>query len=106
MNLIGTFHDCGYHEYLKSLDGWNNVIYYGQKDRNFVAKKLANSLCGIVTFLPVPNHVNSLPNKLFEYLSAGLPVIASDFNLWKKIIHKNNCVYVLIHQVLKKFLGQ
>lgn len=33
----------------------------------------------------------SLPNKIFEYMSSGLPVIASNFPEMKKIIEKNNC---------------
>ena len=34
-------------------------------------------------------------NKLFEYMSAGLPIICSDYTLWKEMINKYNCgVYV------------
>ena len=39
----------------------------------------------------MPNHVNALPNKMFEYMSAGLPVIASNFPLWKEIVEGNKC---------------
>lgn len=44
----------------------------------------------MVTFLPEPNHLNSQPNKMFEYMSASLPVICSNFPLWKSIIEVNN----------------
>lgn len=30
-------------------------------------------------------------NKLFEYMSAGLPIICSDYSLWKDIINKYKC---------------
>lgn len=38
-----------------------------------------------------PNYVDAQPNKMFEYMSAGLPVIASNFPLWKEIIEGNQC---------------
>ncbi len=37
------------------------------------------------------NHYYSLPNKLYEYMMAGLPVIASDFPEMARIINKHNC---------------
>ena len=32
-----------------------------------------------------------LPVKMFEYMAAGLLIIASDFPLWKTIIENNEC---------------
>ena len=41
--------------------------------------------------LTVLNYIDALPVKMFEYMQAGIPVIASDFPLWKEIIANNNC---------------
>ena len=46
---------------------------------------------GIVTFLPTPNNLSCLPNKLFEYMQLCLPVIASNFPHYADIIGKSNC---------------
>ena len=49
------------------------------------------SLVGMVTLFPESNYIVSLPNKMFEYMAIGLPVIASNFPLWREIIEDNNC---------------
>jgi glycosyltransferase involved in cell wall biosynthesis len=46
---------------------------------------------GIVCLHPVERYTMALPVKLFEYMAAGLPVIASNFPLWKDIVEGNNC---------------
>jgi glycosyltransferase involved in cell wall biosynthesis len=76
---------------LIKCDGWESVEEFGFLDRNSVVETFEKSIAGLVTFLPLPNHIESQPNKLFEYMSAGLPVIASNFPLWKKIVEENKC---------------
>lgn len=88
LKLAGEFEN----DQLKSMILKNkSIIYLGHLNRKHVKDLFSNSIAGIVTYLPVPNHINSQPNKLFEYMSAGLPVIASNFPLWKDIVEKNNC---------------
>ncbi|MBK7133934.1 MAG: glycosyltransferase [Bacteroidales bacterium] len=41
------------------------------------------------------NYAFSLPNKLFDYLSAGIPVIAGDLPEVSKIISENNCGIII-----------
>lgn len=74
-----------------TLNNHKNIEYLGMLKRPEVREVLHLSVAGIVTFLPEPNNVNAQPNKMFEYMSAGIPVICSDFPLWRKIIEKYNC---------------
>ncbi|MCY1267415.1 Glycosyl transferases group 1 [compost metagenome] len=84
--LCGQFSDATYEAELRALPGWKQVEYLGQVDRTRLRGVMGESMAGIVTFLPEPNHVDAQPNKLFEYMSASLPVIASDFPLWRLLI--------------------
>lgn len=56
-----------------------------------VISKAAEADVGIVTYLPITlNNLYASPNKLFEYLQAGLPVVGSDLPFIKKIVVENN----------------
>ncbi len=76
---------------LKRLFGWRHVDALGFVDREGVSATMARSIAGMVLFHPEPNHVAAQPNKMFEYMSAGIPVIASNFALWKEIVEGAEC---------------
>jgi glycosyltransferase involved in cell wall biosynthesis len=89
--LAGPFDSQTEFEYVSSLPGWKNVRYLGVLDRSGVRDLLNRVMAGLVLFLPEPNHIEAQPNKMFEYMSAGIPVIASDFPLWRDIIEGCGC---------------
>lgn len=91
MIMCGSFESDAFAKELMSMPGWKFVDYRGIVNRSEVKRIMTCSSAGIVNFLPGPNHINSQPNKMFEYMSAGLPVISSNFPLWAEIIQKNKC---------------
>ncbi len=91
LNLAGAFDQQSFEERLKSLEEWKSVNDFGLVDRSMTRKIMGDSKIGLVTFFPVPNHVDAQPNKMFEYMSAGIPVIGSHFPLWKAILEVNKC---------------
>lgn len=67
------------------------IDYRGWMDRKQIASSYSTSIAGIVALHATPNHLESLPIKMFEYMAAGLPIIASDFPLWRSIVDKYEC---------------
>jgi glycosyltransferase involved in cell wall biosynthesis len=74
---------------LMDLPGWQRVKLLGWQTRAQIAELLNKARFGIVMFLPIANHLNSEPTKLFEYMSAGLPVIASNIPHWEILVKEN-----------------
>ena len=90
LNLAGYFSPKTLEKKIKQLPGWKKVKWYGFLDKHEFLK-LNKNLIGLVNLLKTPNHINSLPNKMFEYMSYKIPVLVSNFPLWKKITKLNNC---------------
>jgi glycosyltransferase involved in cell wall biosynthesis len=95
LHLAGHFNPPSFKKELEGLSGWKKVVYHGSLDRPSLAKLMSEARVGIVPFLDLPNHREALPNKLFEYMSAALPVIATNFPNWEKLIFEANCGFVV-----------
>ncbi len=91
LDLAGPFSNQEIEKQIKNSAGYDNVRYHGVLDRSGVKSVLSSVKIGIVTLLPTPSYVESLPIKLFEYMLSGIPVIASNFELWRPIVLANNC---------------
>jgi glycosyltransferase involved in cell wall biosynthesis len=93
--LAGRFDTPALEARVRALPAWRHVDYRGVLPRASVAPVFAEARLGLVLFHPTANHVESQPNKLFEYLAAGLPVVASHFPLWRQIIEGARCGLVV-----------
>ncbi len=89
--LAGPFSDPEYEKVLAAHKAWPRVDYLGYISHERVNQVYNESFAGLVLLLPYPNHIESQPMKMFEYMSAGLPVVASNFELWEEIILPNKC---------------
>jgi glycosyltransferase involved in cell wall biosynthesis len=78
-----------------SMPDWPAVRYEGWKSRQGIADLLADGRAGLVILKPVEHEMVSLPIKLFEYMAAGLPVISSDFPVWREIVESSNCALLI-----------
>lgn len=76
---------------LEALPGWTRVDFSGWASRPQVADILGQVRAGLVVLHPIENYLESFPVKMFEYMAAGLPVIASDFPLWRQIVKGAGC---------------
>lgn len=91
LNLVGEFTEQELKRQINLKKGWHRVKDFGFLDRAGIKKIFSNSLAGLVVFHPLPNHIHAQPNKIFDYMSAGIPVIASNFPLWREIVETNQC---------------
>jgi glycosyltransferase involved in cell wall biosynthesis len=76
---------------LRSEPGWERVDFRGWLPRSGVDGVLREARVAVLPFLPVAGHEDALPNKLFEYMAAGLPVVASAFPAWREIVEDAGC---------------
>lgn len=91
LTLAGTFETSSLAAEVAIQPGWSRVKALGHLDRTGVREVMAGAMAGLVTLHPQANYIDALPVKMFEYMAAGIPVIASDFPLWREIIESNAC---------------
>ena len=89
--LAGNISPKSFEDECRRHEGWRNVEYLGFLDRKGINELLSKVKIGMVILEATPSYIHSLPVKMFEYMAAGLPIIASDFPLWRKIIIESDC---------------
>lgn len=91
LEMVGPFDSPELKEQLSQYPGWSRIRAHGFIDRAGVAAVLGRARAGLVILHPEPNYVASKPIKMFEYMAAGIPVISSDFPLWRQIVDGAGC---------------
>ena len=91
LHLTGQFYPENFRSRLSSLPGWKSVVARDWVPRSEVLTELGLSRIGVVTYHPVANYVKAQPIKLFEYMANGIPVVVSDFPLWKELVEREGC---------------
>ena len=69
----------------------DNILVIGKLNREQVNDLYGEARVGVVLYQYAGNNVDSQPAKLFEYMAAGIPVVTSNFPLWRELVEKNNC---------------
>ncbi|MBC2176423.1 glycosyltransferase family 4 protein [Listeria booriae] len=65
------------------------VQVYGRVPYPEIWQAYAASDLGLCLLHPIPNYLQSMATKLYEYMAASLPILASDFPDWQNFIEKH-----------------
>lgn len=88
--LCGSFNSEEYYEEIRRYPEFTKVDYRGIVSRDEIADILSESNIGISTLLKVGQYciADTLPTKVYEYMSMGLPVIITDYPYARKMIEE------------------
>jgi glycosyltransferase involved in cell wall biosynthesis len=86
-------------EVAEQLPGYHtiqsNLTFYGYTDFRVLLPFARECIAGIALLKPVADYQESYSTKLFEYMALSLPVITSDFPLYKEVIEENQCGFCI-----------
>lgn len=83
--LMGEWLELGLETDCMAKPGAKHVKYLGSFDYGEHFSYIKAADLGITPFLPAINHLTTMPNKPFEYMMCGLPMLMSDFKYWRSL---------------------
>jgi glycosyltransferase involved in cell wall biosynthesis len=94
--MVGGFRRPALAVAARGLPVWSRLELIPWCPYPLVIPELLRARVGLILLHPLPNHNDAMrSNKLFEYMAAGLPVIASDLPRWREIVLGVGCGLVV-----------
>lgn len=114
--FLGSFESLAFEEEIQrlidDLDIRENVTFKSRVPYEQISSYVDRSIIGLLPYLPYPNHLVAMPNKLFEYMAANNAIIASDFPHYAKVVKNSESGLVVdprqpesISQKINQLLG-
>jgi glycosyltransferase involved in cell wall biosynthesis len=97
LHLAGAISPPALRDELERSAGWPRVRYLGRLRHDRVPDLLACMKVGVIPLRPIPAYADAFPVKLFEYMAAGLPVVATDVPLWRELLEAHDCGVCVAH---------
>ena len=96
-DCVGPMSDAHKSEVLTLCASYNlsNVIFHGYLSPEKGWAIIAKCSIGLALLSRIPNYLESYPTKIFEYMAMKIPVITSDFTLYKEVIGDADCGFCI-----------
>lgn len=91
LSLAGDFAEAALAARMLARPGWRRIDALGRLGRPGIGALRASSRAGLITPHANPAMLGAPPALLFDYMAAGIPVIASDFPLWRGVVDAHAC---------------
>lgn len=88
--LGGRINQPGLARELEETAGWERTTFLGFLSREEVGDAMARARLGLLLLHPIRKYTEgAVAVKVFEYMAAGIPVVASDFGVYRDIVGRH-----------------
>lgn len=69
----------------------SHLAFYGYTDQRIALAQAHQAIAGLALLKPVGDYPDSYTTKLFEYMALRIPVVTSDFPLYRQVVETHGC---------------
>ncbi|MGH2994342.1 MAG: glycosyltransferase family 4 protein [Solirubrobacterales bacterium] len=96
LRMIGWFTPPELARSARRLEAWSRMEFIPWQRHRVLVRELLSAKIGLILLHPLPNHGDPIrSNKLFEFMAAGIPVIAPELPRWREIVCGIGCGLVV-----------